>query len=328
MDIHSLDKAVQCYYSAALAPSTKKTYKAAEKRYLDFCKSFSITPLPTSENILCYYTACLGQQGLSHNTIKTYLSGVRQIQIGYGYPDPTIDHMPRLRQILKGVKVEAGKSGKPTHSRLPITPSILRKMKRAWFAGSHSPYNQSMLWAAAVTTFFSFCRSGEITIPHEGAYDPTAHLSFSDVAVNDAKTPSVISILIKQSKTDQGREGTRVVIGKTGDDLCPVSALLSYLSLRGSNPGPLFRWQNGTALTKPRFVSEVRLALTAANLPAKDFAGHSFRIGATTTSATAGLDDSTIQTLGRWKSASYLLYIRMEPQQLASVSSSLSRCMI
>ena len=172
------------------------------------------------------------------------LSGVRQLQITHGFPDPTIDHMPRLRQILKGVKVEAGKSGKPTHSRLPITPSILRKMKRAWLAEDHSPYNQSMLWAAAVTTFFSFCRSGEITIPHDGAYDPNTHLSFSDVAVNNAKRPSIISLLIKQSKTDQGREGTKVVIGKTGDDLCPVSALLAYLSQRGNNPGPLFRWQN------------------------------------------------------------------------------------
>ena len=148
--------------------------------------------------------------------------------------------MPRLRQILKGVKVEAGKSGKPTHSCLPITPSILRKMKRAWPAGDHSPYNQSMLWAGAVTTFFPFCRSGEITIPHDGAYDPNTHLSFSDVAVNNSKRPSIISLLIKQSKTDQGREGTRVVIGKTGDDLCPVSALLAYLSQWGNNPGPLF----------------------------------------------------------------------------------------
>jgi len=33
MDIDSLDRAVQRYYSAALTPSTKKTYKAAEKKY-------------------------------------------------------------------------------------------------------------------------------------------------------------------------------------------------------------------------------------------------------------------------------------------------------
>jgi len=151
--------------------------------------------------------------------------------------------MPRLRQILKGMKVEAGKS---KHSHLPITPSILKQQ-------DHSSYNQSRLWAAVVIAF-SFCHSGEVTIPHEGAYDPDTHLSFSDVAVNNAKVSSVISILIKQIKTNQG---TRVVIGKKGDDLCPVSALLAYLSQRGNNTGPLFRKQNGTALTKPRLVDEL-----------------------------------------------------------------------
>ena len=40
-------------------------------------------------------------------------------------------------------------------------------------------------------------------------------------------------------------------------------------------------------------------ALTAAHLPAKDYTGHSFIIGAATTAAMAGLEDSTIQTLGQ-----------------------------
>ena len=75
-------------------------------------------------------------------------------------------------------------------------------------------------------------------------------------------------------------------------------------------------------------MEEVRAALLAAGLPAKEFAGHSFRIGAATTAATVGLDDSTIQTLGRWKSSSYLLYIRLEPHRLASVASSLARASI
>ena len=38
----------------------------------------------------------------------------------------------------------------------------------------------------------------------------------------------------------------------------------------------------------------------------------------------AGIQDSTIQTLGWWKSTSHLLYIRMDPRQLASLSSSLA----
>ena len=323
-----MDSAVQHYYSAALATSTKKTYKAAERRYLDFCNKFAITPLPTSEATLCYFTACLGQQGISHNTIKTYLSGIQQIQITHGFNDLQMDHVPRLRQILKRVKVEAGRAGKSACSRLPITPSILRKIKTVWLGKSVVSFNSIMLWAASLTTFFSFCRSGEITVPSEDQYDPNSHLSYSDVAVNDAKAPSIISLRIKQSKTDQERAGTRVVIGKTGDDICPIDALLKYLSKRGDKSGPLFQWQDGSPLSKSQFVAEVRSALLAANLPARDFAGHSFRIGAATTAATAGLDDSTIQTLGRWKSSSYLLYIRLEPHRLASVASRLAKCSI
>ena len=81
-------------------------------------------------------------------------------------------------------------------------------------------------------------------------------------------------------------------------------------------------------LAKSKFVEAVRQALSAAHLPAQDYAGHSFRIGAATTAAMAGVEDSTIQTLGCWRSTSYLLYIRMDPRQLASLSSSLSNCNI
>ena len=69
-------------------------------------------------------------------------------------------------------------------------------------------------------------------------------------------------------------------------------------------------------------------ALSAAHLPAKDYAGHSFRIGAATTAAMIGLEDSTIQILGHWKSSSYQLAIysiRANPGQLASMSAFLSK---
>ena len=186
-----------------------------------------------------------------------------------------------------------------------------------------------MLWAAATTTFFSFCRSGETTVPSESAYDPEVHLSYANLAVDNTSAPQVISIKIKTSKTDQCRRGYKVVLGRTDNCLCPVSALLSYLAILGNSPGPLFHWQNKTPLSKPKFVEHVRQALLSANLPAHLYAGHSFRIGAATTAAAAGIEDSTIQTLGRWKSSSYLLYIRLILViRMASLSSTLAQCSI
>ena len=323
MDIHRLDQVVQQYYSAALTSSTHKTCKEAERKYLSFCNEFSITPIPTSENVLCYFTACMGQQNLSASTIRTYLLGIRQLQIAGGFPDPLIDHMPRLRQVLKGIKVQAAKSGKSIHPRLPITPSILRKLRATWLSGNLS-YDNLMPWAASVTTFFTFCQSGETTVENENQYDPKVHLSYSDIAVDNSASPNVISLNIKQSKTDQLRKGVKVVLGRTNDDLCPVTALLLYLSHQGNSPGPLFCWHNKTPLSKAKFVKNVRLALLRANLLADKYTGHSFRIGAATTAASAGIEDSTIQTLGRWQSSSYLLYVKLDPCHMASLSSTLA----
>ena len=118
------------------------------------------------------------------------------------------------------------------------------------------------------------------------------------------------------------------MIGRTDDELCPVTALLTYLSHRGTSPGPLFRWHNNTPLSKTKFVNHVRLALLRANLPASKYAGQSFRIGAATTAASSGIEDSTIQTLGHWQSSSYLLYVRLDPCHMASLSSTLAKSSI
>ena len=188
--------------------------------------------------------------------IKTYISGVRQAQITMGFPDPGIQSMPRLRQIIKGVQITRGREGKASRPRLPITPSILRKMREVWLSQGKT-YEVTLMWAVAATTLFSFCRLGEVLMEREDGYDPRDHLSLRDVAANTALKPSMISILLRRSKTDQARQGVKVVIGRTGDDICPVAALLQFLAIRGNHPGPLFVWSDGKPLTKGNFITEV-----------------------------------------------------------------------
>ena len=297
--------------------------------YLAFCESFKLSPLLTSEGTLCYFTACLGQQGLTHSTIRTYMSGIRQLQIAHGFPEPKVDTMPRLRQVLRGVQIEHSRQGKVPHSCLPITPAILKKLRRIWIKDhERTPFNNAILWAACLMAFFSFCRSGEVTVEREDRFDSSIHLSYSDLAIDNPLDPSAISILIKKSKTDQGRKGAKVYLGKTGDALCPIAAMEAYLSVRGNNPGALFHWESGVPLSKVNFMKHVWTALEQAGLPAKDYAGHSFRIGAANTAAVAGLEDSAIQTLSRWQSSAFKRYIRLDHQFLASISSTLAGCQL
>ena len=55
-----------------------------------------------------------------------------------------------------------------------------------------------------------------------------------------------------------------------------------------------------------------------AGIDALHFSGHSFRIGTASVAAARGVADSTIQSLGRWKSDSFERYIRRA--ELAAIS--------
>jgi len=160
LDVHSLDQAVNHYFTLALSASTHKIYKAVDRRYSQFCTDFSLTPFSTSESSLCYFATCMAQQGLIHSTNKTYLYELCQMQVAMGLGDPDLSYMPQLRQVLKGILVDTGKQRKAAQAQLPITPGILRKMKAIRFQ-SGKPYKSVMLWAASTTNFFPFAEQGD-----------------------------------------------------------------------------------------------------------------------------------------------------------------------
>ena len=181
-----------------------------------------------------------------------------------------------------------------------------------------------MLWAAATTCFFGFFRSGELTVPSLTGFDPAIHLAWGDVAVDNQARPTVICIKLKRSKCDQFGAGVTVHLGRANSPLCPVRALLAYMASRRGEAGPFFRDNEGRPLTKAVFVQAIRQTLSQLGLPADQFAGHSFRIGAATAAAQAGIEDSVIQALGRWSSAAFLLYIRTPRSQLAQFTSQIA----
>ena len=122
---------------------------------------------------------------------------------------------------------------------------------------------------------------------------------------------------------DPFRAGIDIYLGRTNTELCPIVAVLSYLAVRGSEVRPLFRFNDGKPLTRQRLVNQVRTALQTQGIDSSSYSGHSFRIGAATTAAAAGIEDSRIQILGRWQSSAFLRYIKTPRDQLAILSSCL-----
>ena len=71
-------------------------------------------------------------------------------------------------------------------------------------------------------------------------YNPEGHLSEGDISLHSLTEPSVVRVHIKASKTDPFHKGVIVYLGRTGNELCPVVAVATYLAVRARQPGPFF----------------------------------------------------------------------------------------
>ena len=294
-------------------------YESGKRCYLSFCRQFNPSPLPVNEGILCRFVAFLFSSSLSHQSIRLYLSAVRHLQIMNGWSDPALASYPRLKYALHGVQREGPCTDR--HKRLPITPELLRRIYHVWVRKPQD-FDRTKLWAAFCLGFFGFMRSGEFTCPSMEAYTPEM-LSPADVAVDSHSAPSRMTIQLRRSKTDPFGVGMTLYLGHTGDILCPVTSMLAYLAVRPASPGPLFILHNGIPLSRTRLIQSLRQTLRDAGFDDSHFSGHSFRIGAATMAARAGLRDSLIKTLGRWKSSAFTLYVRTPWQSLTAVSRTL-----
>ena len=206
--------------------------------------------------------------------------------------------------------------------RLPITAEVMKLIHDVLFSASSTlshrdEFSRLMLWAACCVGYFGFMQSGEFTVCRANQGDT---ISITDVAVDSHTSPSAVRILLQRTKTDPFWKGVFIFLGKTSSVVRPVTASLHFLSIRQACNETLFVWRDGSPLSHHRFVQEFRVILQAAGLDQSRYAGHSFRIGAATSAARAGIPAHLIKMLGRWESEAYLLYVRTPCQDLVQVS--------
>ena len=132
--------------------------------------------------------------------------------------------------------------------------------------------------------------------------------------------PVSIPALQRAGTYKQSRHPPLDDVKSTGSSTCPVKAMHKFLvSWRLYSHGPLFTFSSGDLLTRSAISTTTTSLLIAAGIDAGAYSSHSYRIGAATAAAEAGLPHHLIKSLGRCEAlptTAYQGYIRTSPEVL------------
>lgn len=297
---------------AAWKPSTKKSYTSAQRKYIRFCEDNDFYVLPASENVILLYIAHLKKEKLQGQSIRCYLSALRQLHIINRYPEPK--RTPRISAVLSGCLTLSN----PPSRKSPITYDILSSILD--IISVRSDY--IMLKAVMCSLFFGCLRAGELCVPDGVEFDSKKHVCIEDIQIN--KKQNFFKLFLKQSKTDRFSNGVNVYIGCSGTVTCAYCSLLDYLESRPSwkLQEPLFQITKGLPLRKNYLINATKLALSGLGMNPKLFGGHSYRCGSATSASKKKFNEWELKLLGRWRSSVYTTYLR-KPELVATFAKNL-----
>ncbi|KAG9219447.1 hypothetical protein CCMSSC00406_0005341 [Pleurotus cornucopiae] len=308
----------------SLASSTRKTYSTGQKSFIDFIHLNSQylnadrSILPASQTAILEWVSWLGDRcNVQPKTIKAYLSTVCSLHVDADLPFDACE-APVVQHLIRGIKWYHGERDRKP--KCPITLEILRRIVN-FDPGQSVP--DLTFRAAATLAFTAFLRCGEFTVNGNAEFDPSVHLTRGSVEFKPSfENPEFLILTLPSSKTDPFRKGVPIFVAAApGSVTCPVSALKALISRDPRSPKePLFSHYHDGPLTRQLFIGTLHTHLLTAGYDAKAFSGHSFRRGAATAAAAAGLADHEIQQLGCWRSDAYKLYIDTPRERLINLS--------
>ena len=303
--------------NASLAKTTWSTYQTSLKNLQQFANETNteITfPLP-SETTLAY-VGWLLNKGLSAATIDSYISGLMKSHMAAGINPPDL-RTPLVTTAIKGKRNldNSDKRAGRGHSRIPITPNILRHIKQAIKKTEHSSHDKRMLWATCVICFSGGLRCGEVLCKKKNKFDADNNLLHKDLNLKTVTADTeILQVTLRSEKQNKSGTPTICDIYPSKSSLCPVSA---YKKWQACGPNrhehlPAFRWENGSNFTTQelnKFLKKaMRPFLEGTN---KTVSGHSLRIGLASCLGHLGFAEQEIMWAGRWSSKAYKSYLQL-----------------
>ena len=295
-ELQRLAEALPTTVLSSRADSTTKKYLGAFKRWKLWAEARQGVPVfPVQDIHLALYLQHLGESVESRAAAEEAVHALAWLHQVAGLP--SVGDSPLVPVTLAGL---GRRLARPKVRKEPVTADMLRAMVDS--VGQEPSLSDVRLLAVCLVAFAGFMRCDELLKLH-----------CSDVAFGTES----MTITIVSSKTDQYREGSSLVIARTGTLTCPVAMMEKYFFMGGlctHDQGKVFRaidsTKNGQRLRKSGGISYTRLRelllekIKQLGMDPKAFGMHSVRAGGATAAARAGVADRLFKRHGRWRSES------------------------
>ena len=298
--------------------------------YIKFCNEFKIEALPITQQKMMFYTAYRALRR-KFGTIKKDAYALQYISLCYGIP-MDIDAWYFYKSMKLGIKKCFG--GNTPDSRRPLTWDIVSDMIKYL---KIDKYDHVMLYTAVILASCHLLRSSEFLAKNKSikqkdlneASVKALYISNLMPVLDENGDTKYYKLRLKATKTN--RMDVEIVIGRGKYPLDPIYWIEKMLDMRLgladrypkmklNFDSPLFLFDNGKPLSIWDMGQFIPAILTMMKYDASEFSNYSFRIGGATSMARRGVPSWIIQTMGRWASEAYKIYIRLPDENLAALT--------
>jgi len=228
---------------------------------------------------------------------------------------------PRLERTIQGINRDHNEPERRFRTPL-IRPHLLSILHHLQAPN----YDNIVLWAAFTLAFAGFLPIREFTYREAdkelGNSFPQWFLTKKSIQV--AGDGAHMELTIPASKTDPFRKGITLTIAATLDEGCPVQAMKQLQATDTHRSAHVLLFCIGKhkqqAFTWEYVVQRLQYLATIVGLGQGRWNEHSFRRGAATWAAQVGITEAEIQTLGRWRSYAYKVYIEYTREEHIALS--------
>lgn len=314
-----LDNQVESIIRCAWAESTLKTRNSQWSRYIEFCKSNSLVPLPADPITVARFLVNLAKTCV-YSTCNNYLSAIIALHKFFGY-DSSFRDCFLIKMVMQGLGRYLGKA---VVQKRGLTPQQLMSI---YAQLNLMDVNVITMWSAIILSFRSLLRKSNIV---QNKLDDTEMVVLrSDVSF----TAHGIILNVRKTKTLQKKEYVlKIPINYLSNKtLCAASMLGTHFTRTSfAKEGPLFllyknnQWR---PLLYTDLLNFIKTSVKLIGLPPAEVGLHSLRRSGAAYLHSLGVSLIDIMNAGDWHSLAALSYLLSPLERKVEVETKVSNAL-